>query len=124
MVTNKIKELEAARAKISKLEEAIAAERAKELATLPGKYGFDSVAAFLKAVKAATGGSGRGRKAAKGKAKGGRRKRAVITAETKSKVKALTEAGKTGAEIAAAVGISVPSVQNIKKELGLTKARK
>ena len=122
MVTNKIKELEAARAKISKLEEAIAAERAKELATLPGKYGFDSAAAFLKAVKAATG----GRKAAKGKGKapGGRRKRAVITAETKSKVKSLTEAGKTGAEIAASVGISVPSVQNIKKELGLTKARK
>ena len=48
----------------------------------------------------------------------------MITAETKAKVKALTEAGKTGAEIAAAVGISVPSVQNIKKELGLTKARK
>lgn len=124
MVTNKIKELEAARAKISKLEEAIAAERAKELATLPGKYGFDSAAAFIKAVKAATGGRGPGRKAAKSKGKGGRRKRAVITAETKNKVKALAEAGKTGAEIAATVGISVPSVQNIKKELGLTKARK
>lgn len=118
MVTDKIKELEAARAKISKLEQAIAAERAKELAALPTKYGFDSVGAFIKAVKAAAGGNTH-----KGAA-GGRRKRAVITADTKSKVKALAEAGKTGAEIAKTVGISVPSVQNIKKELGLTKARK
>ena len=118
MVNNKIKELEAARAKISKLEEAIAAERTKELAALPSQYGFTSAAAFIKAVRAATG--GRSSKGAGGK----RRTRAVITAETKSKVKSLAEAGKTGAEIAKTVGISIPSVQNIKKELGLTKARK
>ncbi|MFI5358011.1 MAG: helix-turn-helix domain-containing protein, partial [Opitutales bacterium] len=77
-----------------------------------------SVGAFVKAVKAASG--GKGRKGGAGK----RRTRAVITSDTKSKVKALAEAGKTGGEIARAVGISVPSVQNIKKELGLTKARK
>ncbi len=119
MVTNKIKELEAARAKIAKLEQAIAAECSKELASLPAQYGFKDVAAFIKAVKAASG----GRPA--GKTKGGkRRKRAIINDETKSKVKALTAAGKTGAEIAETVGISVPSVQNIKKELGLTKTRK
>jgi hypothetical protein len=46
----------------------------------------------------------------------------VITDETRAKVKALVEAGKTGAEIAAEVGISLPSVQNIKKALGLVKA--
>ena len=123
MVTEKIKELEAARAKLSKLEQAIASERRKELASLPAKYGFSDPAAFIKAVKEATG----GRKAAKGKGKekaSGRRPRAVINDETKAKVKALATAGKTGAEIADAVGISIPSVQNIKKELGLTKARK
>lgn len=118
MVTNKIKELEAARAKISKLEQEVASERSKELSVLPAKYGFDNVAAFIKAVRAATGGTSR--RTAGGK----RRKRAVITAETKSKVKSLTVAGRTGAEIAKTVGISVPSVQNIKKELGLTKTRK
>jgi hypothetical protein len=32
--------------------------------------------------------------------------------------------GKTGAQIAAAVGISLPSVQNIKKALGLVRKGK
>lgn len=119
MVTNKIKALEAARAKISKLEQAIAAEQSKELASLPAKYGFQDTASFIKAVRAASGGR------VAGKTKGGkRRKRALITEETKSKVKSLSAAGKTGAEIADIVGISIPSVQNIKKALGLTKARK
>lgn len=121
MITNKIKELEAARAKITKLEQEVASERTKELKALPAKYGFDSVADFVKAVKAAAG----GKAARKGSTKsGGRRKRAVITAETKNKVKSLTAAGKTGAAIAKTVGISIPSVQNIRKELGLTKPRK
>lgn len=109
-----IKKLEAARAKVAQIEAGLASARAKELASLPATYGFDSAAAFIKAVRAATGG---------GKP-GGRRKRAVITAETKASVKSLAEAGKTGAEIAKALSISVPSVQNIKKELGLVKARK
>lgn len=131
MLTDKLKALEATRAKLAELEDSVATELNKELAALPAKYGFDNVAAFLNAVKAATGGGGggRGRKAGKAKAAAGtgggkRRKRAVITAETKAKVKSLVEGGKTGTEIAKAVGISLPSVQNIKKELGLVKARK
>lgn len=121
MVTQKIKELKATQAKIAELEKSIAAQLAKELAALPEQYGFSSVEAFVQAVKASSGGKRRGRVAKKG-AK--RRKRAVITAETKAQVKSLAQAGKTGAEIAKAVGISLPSVQNIKKELGLVKARK
>jgi len=121
MVTNKIKELEATRAKLTKLEQEVASARANELKALPSQYGFDNVADFIKAVKAAAGGKA-ARKASK--QAGGRRKRAVITEDTKNKVKSLTAAGKTGAAIAKAVGISIPSVQNIKKELGLTKARK
>lgn len=121
MITNKIKELEAARAKITKLEQEVASEQTKGLKALPAQFGFDNVADFIKAVRAAAG----GKVARKGSTKsGGRRKRAVITAKTKNKVKSLTAAGKTGAAIAKAVGISIPSVQNIKKELGLTKARK
>jgi hypothetical protein len=59
------------------------------------------------------------------KAPGKRRgKRARITPELKAQVKASVEAGKTGAVIAKELGISLPSVQNIKKEFGLVKARK
>lgn len=128
MVTQKIKELAANKAKVAALEKSIATELTRELAGLPAQYGFADINDFIAAVKAAAGKGGK----AKGKAKAvaakapaaKRRKRAVITAETKAKVKALVEGGKTGSQIAKEVGISLPSVQNIKKELGLVKARK
>lgn len=130
MVTEKIQELAALQAKAAKLKAAIESQRTAELAALPGNYGYESLNDFVKALKAAVGGSrgrkGRGKgkaKAAKGGKKGGRRKRAKITPELKSQVKAAVEAGKTGAAIAKEFGISVPSVQNIKKELGLVKKR-
>jgi hypothetical protein len=122
MITNKLKELEAAKAKIAGLEKSIAAELNKELAALPAKFGFDSVGAFVEAVKAAGGKrGGRSAKAAVGGKK--RRTRAVITDATRAEVKKLVEAGKTGGQIAKSVGISLPSVQNIKKALGLVKKR-
>jgi hypothetical protein len=120
MVTNKIKLLKTTKAKVAKLEQAIKREMARELASLPRKYGFSSTQAFLDAVRSVAG-----RSLLKGgkKIAGQRRKRAVITAATKAKVKELVTAGKTGSEVAKAVGISLPSVQNIKKALGLVKAR-
>ena len=129
MVTDKLKALAQTRAKVAELEKSIATELNRELAALPEKYGYSSVAEFVKAVQAASGGKGRGGRAAKASGAaastgGKRRQRAVITADTKAKVKALVQAGKTGSEIAKTVGISLPSVQNIKKELGLVKARK
>ena len=137
MVTDKIKELEVARAKLATLEQSIADELKKELASLPAKYGFSSAADFVSAVQTATGSGGarRGRKpgstnkaaAAPAAGKGGpgkkRRTRAVITDETRAQVKKLVNDGKTGGEIAKALGISLPSVQNIKKALGLVKKR-
>jgi len=120
MANSTIKSLEAAKAKIAAkiaaLEKTISAQRDKELATLPAKYGFDDVKAFLRAVKASAGGNGGGGKK--------RRTRAVITDATRAEVKKMVEAGKTGAAIAKVIGISLPSVQNIKKALGLVQARK
>ena len=125
MVTEKMKELQAARAKLASLEKSIADELNKELAGLPAKFGFDSVADFIQAVKAATGGRKASRPAGAAKlAKSGKRRtRAVITDETRAQVKKLVDAGKTGGEIARALKISLPSVQNIKKALGLVKKR-
>jgi len=124
MAIDKYKQLEAAKARLAKLQRALAAQLHKELAALPAKFGFENVKDFLKAAAAA--GAGRaGRPSGKNAAaKSGRRRRAVITDATRAEVKKLSEAGKTGAEIAKAVHISLPSVQNIKKALGLVKARK
>ena len=131
MVTEVVKELEAAKAKVAELEQALQKERKQQLAGLPSEYGFDSLEDFIKALKSA--GSSRGAGATrKGRAaktaaapilprkKG---KRARITPELKDRVKAAVVAGKTGAQIASEFGISVPSVQNIKKEFGLVKSR-
>lgn len=128
MITDKIKELEALKQKAAALEAAVAEERNRALAALPKQYGFDSADAFIDAVLAATGGARRrGRPPGRPAGSGGkkpRRHRAVITDETRTQVKKLVEAGKTGAEIAKAVGISLPSVQNVKKALGLVQTRK
>jgi len=124
MLSNKFKELAAAKAKVARLENAISSELNGELANLPVRFGFSDVGAFIKAVKSASGGR-RGRRPGPAKRSLGikRRKRGVITDAVRSKVKTLVEAGKTGLEIAKAVHISLPSVQNIKKALGLVKAR-
>jgi len=126
MVTKQIKQLEAAKANLARLQTAVARHLQKELAGLPQAYGFDSLKSFFRAVTAAAGGKGKGSGAKPRKAAGAkkRRKRAVITDATRASVKKLAEAGKSGAQIAKEVGISLPSVQNIKKALGLVKARK
>jgi hypothetical protein len=127
MVTKQIKELEVTKAKIAALEKSIAKRLHKELSSLHGKYGFNSLQEFIKALKASSAGGAR-RKAprarpAKSAGKAKRHKRSVITDETRASVKKLVEAGKTGSQIAKSLGISLPSVQNIKKALGLVKAR-
>lgn len=125
MLNNKIKAIEAARAKIAALEKSIASELNKELASLPAKYGFDNAKAFTNAVTAACAGK-RGATSSQAKAGAGpkKRSRAVITDAIRGEVKKLVEAGKSGSVIAKTLGISLPSVQNIKKALGLVKARK
>lgn len=129
MTNDIIKELEAAKAKVASLENSLASEIQDKLSSLPRDYGFDSLAAFIKALKHSVNGSSavRAPKAAKktGAAKAGKSgTRARITPEVKQQVKEAVAAGKTGAAIAKDLGISLPSVQNIKKELGLVKKRR
>lgn len=123
MVANKLKELEAARAKVAALEQEVQAEMRSELAGLPARFGFDNVKAFLRAVRAAAGKRGGARSAIPSNKRGARRKRAVVTDAMRAEVKKLVNDGKTGGEIAKSVGVSLPTVQNIKKALGLVKER-
>jgi hypothetical protein len=125
MLADKIKELAATKAHAAALELEISKSLNKTLAALPSQYGFDNLGSFIAAVRNASRG-GKGRRAKKGAGKGGKpkRTRAKITDETRATVKKMVEDKKTGTEIAKAVGISLPSVQNIKKALGLVAKRK
>ena len=133
MITKRIKELESAKARLARLERSLAEDLQQELASMPTAYGFESVRVVhgrggdRRPAAGAGGKASRApaRKARKGEAAGqGRRRRAVITDATRADVKKLTEGGKTGQEIAKELKISLPSVQNIKKALGLVKSRK
>ena len=121
--TDQIAELEKAKAKIVQAEAKFAADRLAALAKLPIDYGYASLNDFIKALKAAVGKTGKGKKAKFAKAKAGKRTRAKITPELKQQVIAAVQAGDSGAKIAKNFGISVASVHNIKKEAGLVKAR-
>jgi len=130
---DQIAELEKAKAKLALAEAKLSADRQAALAKLPADYGYSDINVFIKALKDAAAAApkakaGKAAKAVKSakveKApKSGKGKRAKITDEVKAQVKALAEAGKTGSEIAKALGISQPSVQNVKKALGMVKAR-
>lgn len=125
--TDQIAELAKAEAKLAQAKAKLAADRVAALAKLPSDYGYSNLNEFIKALKAAAGKAGKGKKAKAAKApkaaKAGKRTRTKITPELKLQVVAAVQEGKSGAEIAKAFGISLPSVQNIKKEAGLVKAR-
>jgi hypothetical protein len=118
MITSSVRELNSTKAKVAKLEQALA----RELASLPAAYGFDSLKEFASAIKAAGGGGKRAKRPRKAAAPK-KRKRAKITDAVRAKVKALVKAGKSGSTIAEALGISLPSVRNIKSALGLVNKR-
>jgi DNA invertase Pin-like site-specific DNA recombinase len=128
MFNDQLAKIEKAKAEIAAAEAKLSADRVAALAKLPSDFGYDNLNAFVKAVKAAYGKGGKNKPGRKAKATAAPKaakkgKRAKITDEVKAQVKALAEAGKTGQEIAKALGISAPSVQNIKKALGMVKAR-
>jgi len=126
MAQDTIKKIAEYKTRLADLERELFAQLAK----LPAQYGFASAEEFIVAFRKAVAGkpgrkAGKGPKAAKvAKAgKGGRKARVKITPEIVAQVKSLAEAGKTGNEIAKATGISLPSVQNLKKKLGLVGKR-
>jgi DNA-binding NarL/FixJ family response regulator len=125
MITEKLQELNALKSRIAALEQEVGGQRSAELAALPAQYGFEDARAFTAAVLSASRGRrGRPAKTAKLTTTSGRKPRAKVTAQTRAGVKKLTRAGKTGSAIAEALGISLATVQNIKKASGLVAKRK
>ena len=128
MITSKIRKLASLRERIAQLELVIETELYEDFLGIHRRYGFADVESFLGAVRAAAGGRGgargpgRPKKAAAAPAPKAR-KRAKSTDSIRARVKKLVEAGKTGSQIAKAVGVSLPSVQNIKSALGMVKSR-
>jgi hypothetical protein len=129
----KSKKLQALQAQLTRLEKQIAAEREQELKNAHLEYGFSDRASLIKALQALDSPSSRTAAAKSSTVKASapkksllkRRRRATITPEMKAQVKSLAQKGEaTSAQIADTVGISLPSVQNIKKELGLVRPRK
>ena len=121
MKPTELKKLLAVRQKLSAIEAKLGKKMQREMASLPEKYGYDGMESFIAALQELSGGGGKGSGKGRGK---GKRKRGKVTEEIIQKVKALFEAEKTGAEVAAAVGLSLPTIQIIKKKLKLVKERK
>jgi hypothetical protein len=121
MVTDKLKQLTEYQTKIDELKNSIEQERSKALSHLHEEYGFKTPAELIKALRAAAGPKGAGTRK-----QGGirRRKHARITADLREKIKVALQSGKTGTQVAAEFGVSVPSIHNIKKEFGMVKSRK
>ncbi|MBK8475673.1 MAG: helix-turn-helix domain-containing protein [Opitutaceae bacterium] len=138
MAQDTIKKIAEYKTRLADLERELFAQ----LAQLPAQYGFASAEEFIAAFRQAVAGKpgrkpGKAAKAAKvegepkaekpakaaKRGKGGRKARVKITPEIIAEVKSLAEGGKTGKEIAKATGISLPSVQNLKKKLGLVAKR-
>ena len=119
------------------LERLEAQQRAKEeerLKNLAGEFGVDSVDALILRLAGYASRAMRNRiegtvatKAAPVRAPASVRKargtRTRVTPELREQIVAAINAGTTSAGVAAQFGVSVPTVHNVKKAAGLTKAR-
>jgi len=129
-------------AELATLEKELEAARIAQFTELPATFGLNSIDAVIKALAGYA--SPRLKRALKGvfdektevaaakreaksaaPVKTGKRKRALITPELKEEIiKTLKAGGKTAGAVAAEFGISGATVNNIKKEAGLTRQKK
>jgi hypothetical protein len=125
MPRNQFQQLQEYQKKIAELQAQVARQSRKLLA-LPGRVGLRTVDELIRALQTVRSGGASGAAASAGRGGAGkpRRRRSKITPEMKQQLKTMVGQGKTGAQIAESLGISLPSVANIKRELGLSKRRK
>lgn len=129
MLFKRMQELASQKAKLVELENAVLAERESQLLRLHSDLGYETRAELIKALQSLkTKGPKRGRKKVRGKAKAKaaapakkKRTRAKITPEIRDGIIEAVKAGGTGAAVAKKFGVSLPTVQNIKRAAGLTR---
>jgi transposase len=130
MLTPKLQQLATAKAKVEELEKKLSAERNAVLRRLHTEVGYSSREDLIAALRGLDGaGAGRGRpKAAAstsaGRKRGKRKARAKITPEIREQIIAAVKGGSTGNQVAQKFGVSLPTVQNIKRDAGLTRKRR
>jgi hypothetical protein len=117
MTSNEVEMLERqlaeARRRKSEQDTAHRAAMSSLAATLPAQFGVPTLADVVREIRAVM--------RAQGSSGGGRR---LLSDEQKSGIRdALTSATETSENIATRFGVSIPTVQAIKKSLGLVKAR-
>jgi DNA-binding NarL/FixJ family response regulator len=114
MLSEKIKAIADTKAKLLLLEQELSTERDVALVGLIEKFGFSTADELISAIRTA---SSRTKKSKD-------RSYSRITPRIRDEVNRLFNAGKSAIEIAAETGISLASVSNVKKSLGLVKARR
>lgn len=109
---NKRQEIEKYKQKIADLERQVEDERRQKLINLHEEVGYSSRKELISALQ----GLHRG--------KSGTGKRTVITPDMRKQIVDALKSNKTGAAVAREFGISLPTVQNIKKASGLVRKSK
>ncbi len=111
-----LSELQSAEQKVLALKATIDSERTKRLAGLHAELGYTSSDELIAAIRMANGG-----KATRARKTNGRKERTKVTSDIRKGIIADAKAGTlTSLEIATKHGVSVGTVQNIKKDAHLT----
>ena len=117
MITDKIKELEQLRNQAAALEKRIEEEKAAKLASMHAEVGLESTEALISALR------GLAKKPRRAKQPPKRRKRVRLTPAQKENIAKEIKGGLKGTEAAKKFGVSLPTIQKIKKDFGLVKSR-
>ncbi len=110
---DKLKLIKEHKEQIARLEKELVADRRKKLVNLHKDLGYSSRKDLIDDLSSLRGGG----------AGVGRAKRVTITPELRSKIESELRAKKGATAVAREVGVSVPTVQNIKKDIGLVQSR-
>lgn len=119
MATKKLEKIREYTKTLSQFESEVGAT-VQKLRELPTRMGFDSMDELIEALQLTRAPGALARPVDSQTQK---RVRAVITPSIRGKVDKLWRSGKTAAEIAKTLRVSVPTVFNIRKRLGLVRDR-